>query len=107
VKLKWGLTADAKEIAALRGILGSDAEMPMMAEECTGAINPFSTKLPVAEVDCSAKKYCKDMSICDEAKAYLIQCGMKNLDRDGDGVPCEALSNLYGWDLPYSLSVNW
>ena len=91
VKLKWGLTADAKEIAALRSILGGDAEMPIMAEECSGAINPFSAKLPVAEVDCSAKKYCKDMSICDEARAYLVQCGMKNLDRDGDGVPCEAL----------------
>ena len=44
-----------------------------------------------AEVDCSAKKFCKDTSICDEAKAHLIQCGMKNLDHDGDGVPCEAL----------------
>ena len=85
------MTADAKEIAALRGILGGDVEMPLIAEECSGAINPFSAKLPVAEVDCSAKRYCKDMSICDEAKAYLIQCGYKNLDRDGDGVPCEAL----------------
>ena len=56
-----------------------------------GASNSFAAKLPVARVDCSAKKYCKDMSICDEAKAYLIQCGYKNLDRDGDGVPCEAL----------------
>ena len=93
VKLTWGLTADAKEIGVLRGILGADAEMPIMAEECSGTINPFSAKLPVARVDCSAKKYCKDMSICDEAKAYLVQCGMKNLDRDGDGVPCEALCN--------------
>ena len=93
VKLRWGLTADAAEIAVLREILGAEAEMPIEAEECTAAINPFSAKLPVAEVDCSAKKYCKDMSICDEARAYLVQCGMKNLDRDGDGVPCEALCN--------------
>ena len=56
VKLKWGLTADAKEIAALRAILGGDAEMPLMAEECSGAINPFGAKLPVARVDCSAKR---------------------------------------------------
>jgi hypothetical protein len=93
MKLRWGLTADAKEIAALRGVLGADAEMPIVAEECSGAINPFSAKLPVTQVNCSAKKYCKDMSICDEAKAYLIQCGMKNLDQDGDGVPCEVLCN--------------
>jgi hypothetical protein len=91
VKLKWGLTADAKEIEVLRTLLGAEADLPIMAEECSGAINPLSAKLPVAVVDCSAKKYCKDMSICDEARAYLIQCGMKNLDRDGDGVPCEAL----------------
>ena len=91
VKLKWGLTADAKEIEVLRTLLGAEADLPIMGEECSGAINPFSAKLPFAEVDCSAKKYCKDMSICDEAKAYLVQCEMKNLDRDGDGVPCEAL----------------
>ena len=91
VKLKWGLTADAKEIEVLRTLLGAEADLPIMAEECGGAINPLSAKLPVAEVDCSAKKYCKDMSICDEARVYLIQCGMKNLDRDGNGVPCEAL----------------
>ena len=93
MKLKWRLTSDAKEIAVLRSLLGTEAELPIMAEECSGVINPFSAKLPVAQVDCSAKKYCKDMSICDEAKAYLTQCGMKNLDRDGDGVPCEALCN--------------
>ena len=91
VKLKWGLTADAREIAVLRDILGAETDLPIMSEECSGSINPFSAKLPVAEVDCSAKRYCKDMSICDEARAYLVQCGMKNLDRDGDGVPCEAL----------------
>ena len=69
VKLKWQLTADAREIAVLRDILGAEAELPIEAEECSAAINPFSAKLPVARVDCSAKKYCKDMSICDEAKA--------------------------------------
>ena len=91
MKLRWGLTADAAGIAVLREILGAEAELPIGAEECRAAINPFSAKLQVAEVSCSAKKYYKDMSICDEARAYLVQCGMKNLDRDGDGVPCEVL----------------
>ena len=77
------------EIAVLRDILGAEEQSPIMAEECSGTINPFSAKLPVARVDCSAKKYCKDMNICDEAKANLRQCGYKNLD--GDGIPCEAL----------------
>ena len=76
VKLKWGLTADAREIAVLRDILGAETDLPIMSEECSGSINPFSAKLPVAEVDCSAKRYCKDMSICDEASG--VSCPMWN-----------------------------
>jgi len=33
---------DPAEIAALRQILGTEPEMPMLAEECCGAINPFN-----------------------------------------------------------------
>ena len=36
VKRKRGLTADPREIAALRKILGPAAELPMLAEECAG-----------------------------------------------------------------------
>ena len=40
---------------------------------------------------CGAKRYCKEMSSCEEAKFYLQQCGVKTIDGDGDGVPCEKL----------------
>jgi endonuclease YncB( thermonuclease family) len=40
---------------------------------------------------CGAKRYCKQMTSCAEAKAYLWQCGVVSLDGDGDGVPCESL----------------
>lgn len=40
---------------------------------------------------CSRKKYCSEMSSCEEAKYYLTQCGIKSLDGNGDGVPCEKL----------------
>jgi endonuclease YncB( thermonuclease family) len=40
---------------------------------------------------CSGKRYCKDMSSCEEARFYLETCGLKALDRDGDGRPCESL----------------
>jgi hypothetical protein len=56
VKRRWGLTADAKEIATLRQILGTEAEMPMMAEECAGTM--ISEELLAAQVDCQAKRYC-------------------------------------------------
>ena len=49
----------------------------------------FSSSVLMAEVDCSKKKYCKQMKSCKEAKEYLKKCGFKNLDMDNDGIPCE------------------
>lgn len=40
---------------------------------------------------CGAKRYCGQMTSCDEARFYLTQCGVRSLDGDGDGIPCEAL----------------
>lgn len=40
---------------------------------------------------CGAKRYCKEMNSCEEAKLYLNQCGLSRLDGDGDGIPCEKL----------------
>ena len=40
---------------------------------------------------CGGKKYCSEMVSCEEARHYLAQCGIKTLDGDGDGVPCEKL----------------
>ena len=41
------------------------------------------------EVTCGDKRYCKEMTSCEEAKFYLTQCGLTRLD--GDGAPCEKL----------------
>ncbi len=38
--------------------------------------------------NCS-KNYCKYMTDCKEAYYKLNKCGMKALDRDRDGIPCE------------------
>jgi micrococcal nuclease len=40
---------------------------------------------------CGNKRHCSEMSSCEEAKYYFVQCGIKTLDGDGDGVPCEKL----------------
>lgn len=40
---------------------------------------------------CGTKRYCTQMSSCQEAKFHLQSCGLNSLDRDGDGVPCESL----------------
>lgn len=44
---------------------------------------------------CQGDKFvCKDMDSCDEARHYLTRCGVRSLDRDGDGVPCESLCGV-------------
>ncbi len=40
---------------------------------------------------CGAKRHCKEMSSCAEALFHLQRCGLSSLDRDGDGVACEAI----------------
>lgn len=40
---------------------------------------------------CGSKKYCSEMASCEEAMHYLKQCGIRTLDGNGDGVPCEKL----------------
>lgn len=41
--------------------------------------------------ECRGKRTCKEMSSCEEAKFYLNNCGVTNIDGDGDGIPCEKL----------------
>ena len=45
----------------------------------------------VPAVRCGTKRYCRQMTSCEEARAYLQRCGLNRLDGDRDGVPCEKL----------------
>ena len=38
-----------------------------------------------------AKRYCREMTNCAEARFYLTKCGLTRLDADGNGVPCESI----------------
>ena len=40
---------------------------------------------------CGSKRYCREMTSCEEAKFYLNSCGVRSLDGNRDGVPCETL----------------
>jgi len=51
-------------------------------------VKPRPTTKKSHSFDCE-QKYCKDMSSCKEARYKLEQCGHDQLDRDGDGIPCE------------------
>lgn len=48
-----------------------------------------STSKPIS--GCGTKRTCDEMSDCEEARFYLKTCGLKRLDRDQDGIPCESL----------------
>lgn len=40
---------------------------------------------------CGSKRTYGAMTSCQEATFFLASCGVKSLDRDRDGVPCEGL----------------
>ncbi|MFZ3481783.1 excalibur calcium-binding domain-containing protein [Sphingomonas sp. 3-13AW] len=47
---------------------------------------------PAYPLSCrDGKRVCADMADCDDAYHHLQHCGMRRLDRDGDGIPCEKL----------------
>ncbi len=58
-------------------------------------IQAFSTATPqpVYDAACGKKLLCAEMSSCDEAVFYLTHCGVKSLDGNNNGVPCESLCN--------------
>jgi len=43
------------------------------------------------DAECGNKRLCSEMSSCDEARFYLVQCGEQALDGNHDGIPCEKL----------------
>ena len=59
------------------------------AEQNTSNTNNTKQSKKNKPKECNKKKYCKEMTSCKEAIFYLEVCGDKNLDRDGDGIPCE------------------
>ena len=55
------------------------------------AVAPAPAVTTAASFTCGGKRYCRQMTSCEEARLYLTQCGVHSLDGDGDGVPCEIL----------------
>ena len=39
---------------------------------------------------CSGKVYCSEMTSCEEARYYLVNCPGVKIDGDVDGIPCES-----------------
>ncbi|MBW2476795.1 MAG: thermonuclease family protein [Deltaproteobacteria bacterium] len=83
--------AELEEQARLarRGLWQDDRPTPpwIWRRDRRNATEPSSR----TDFKCGAKRYCREMSGCDEAVFYLRNCGAGYLDGDHDGIPCEAL----------------
>ncbi|MCB1484934.1 MAG: excalibur calcium-binding domain-containing protein, partial [Hyphomicrobiaceae bacterium] len=43
------------------------------------------------QFSCAGKRRCGQMNSCAEARFYLSVCGVKSLDGNHDGIPCNSL----------------
>ncbi len=93
------LVLEARARAARRGLWGLPAWRRAPPWEWRRQDSPPATRpsnrpqanRPVALFRCGAKRTCREMASCEEAKFYLTICGVKRLDGDGNGMPCERL----------------
>lgn len=81
-------------------LFGKPAPVPTAADSTPAPATPAApaptaptAPTPIADTGwrCSLKTRCGEMGSCEEARFYLTQCGVKSLDGDGDGTPCETL----------------
>lgn len=55
------------------------------------AATPIVMPASGGDFQCGIKRKCAQMASCEDAMRHLNQCGLRHLDGDGDGVPCEKL----------------
>ncbi len=64
---------------------------PWEWRQASRAAKPKASSTSQASLSCGAKRTCKQMIDCAEARFYFNSCGLTRLDGDGDGVPVQAL----------------
>jgi endonuclease YncB( thermonuclease family) len=99
------LTLEAEAKAAKRGLWGlpetercppwdwrkNACPTPAAAPAPTSPAVSAPTAPTSGGFTCAGKRYCREMTSCEEAKFYLNTCGVRSLDGNHDGVPCETL----------------
>lgn len=86
----WGLP-EAERCPPWDWRKGTCATASASATRAPAAPTAAPTSATTSSFTCSGKRYCREMSSCEEAKFYLTQCGVSSLDGDRDGTPCEKL----------------
>ena len=85
-----GLEAEAR--AARRGLWSLPAAQQVPPWEWRRGMRESGGGAPPAsELRCGTKRSCRETDGCAEARFYLERCGLRRLDGDGDGIPCETL----------------
>ena len=81
-----------EEYRRLRGATLPGADAPLEQFVPLSATDDSSAAAGLAGAfQCAGKRRCGEMGSCAEARFYLTTCGVRSLDRDKDGVPCESL----------------
>jgi endonuclease YncB( thermonuclease family) len=88
---KLGLWSEANPTAPWEWRRSGKATSTSNTTPSTGVYKQQGSTTNASSFTCGSKRYCKEMSSCEEAKFYLQQCGATKIDGDGDGVPCEKL----------------
>ena len=63
---------------------------PAASASATATATATATASGSGSFTCGSKRYCREMTSCEEARFYLTQCGVSSLDGN-DGVPCAKL----------------
>lgn len=88
-KILLALQGEAR--AARRGLWAQASPTPPWEwRKIHAAMSPLQTVAARGDA-CGSKHRCAQMRSCDEARFFLSRCGVKSLDNNGDGVPCESL----------------
>lgn len=89
----WSLP-EAQQVPPWDWRKGVTAATPTTAQSSPQQQKPagFNNARSSSAFTCSTvKRRCAEMASCDEAKFYLMQCGVKTIDGNRDGVPCEKI----------------
>lgn len=96
-KIYIGLQSDAQQ--ARRGLWSqASPQAPWQWRKLHPSIQPgtvavvrHAAQTQWYDIACGKKHRCAQMISCDEAHFYLTRCGVKALDGNHDGMPCEKL----------------
>ena len=90
------IALESEARAVPRGLWAQSAPTPPWEwrKQHTSTLPPSPHKSVAIDASCDEKRHCSEMTSCDEARHYLQVCGLKYLDGDGDGNPCEYLCIL-------------